>query len=851
LGIVHRDLKPQNIMIDPDGNAKIMDFGIARSTQADGVTQEGTVIGTPEYMSPEQVEGRAVDQRSDIYALGIILFEMLTGKVPFTGKSALDVALKHKTEEPENPQRINPKVPETLSALILRAMAKATDDRFQNSIELLKALLAIEENLPETERSARRIVPRIGGRRATQSGIRKAVIATASAAALIVIALFTWRLLFPPAAAEAAGMPTVAILDFENRTGDPSLDIWQRNLADFVSTPLTDSKYIHVVPAIRIRSQLKTMDIQDARELTEEQLKILSKALDASHIINGFFTRESGTFRVDTRLIDPRTMDLVGALEASGHGKTPPLHIANDLAEKLKPLLGLDPEEIANDIQVDVAATSTPSVQAHDFYLKARDAFALYELQDVVDNCQNAVAIDPDFAIAYCLMAIAQADQTLNQEAAASMQKAAQAMEHRPVSDRDRGLIEGWYAFIVERDYESSFGHFKDLYETYPDDFMVNKHMGMFYFWRYQDFAKAQVHYETLVQSGLAWIGDYMKLRTIYCGQRRYDKSLEILKQAKTKYPDKWQPVAMTAVTYYLDGRYEKALAECDNVYLVNPRGLTHHSLRGNTYFYMEDFPAAEQEYRTYLVSDNVDVRAVGRNALIALYNLQGRFRDVDEQVALLAEDPGVDLNKRWTWIYLERENWEAAAQACEQWDPIDPLERLFWKPHAQALLKAKFQKWEEADTIVREMIDNLATYEYMVIHIPQKILWDIQGRIALERGDFSRAIDFFTRIKDNNQNFQYQGLAWHSEALARSYLGAGEIRKARREYEWITTLRGGRYIDGIIYAKAFYMLGKIAEDLGDKREARKQYNRFLDLWKNADPGLAEVEDAKARLEAL
>jgi len=104
MGVVHRDLKPQNIMIDREGNAKIMDFGIARFIRTRGVTTTGTIIGTPEYMSPEQAEGKAADQRSDIYSLGILLFEALTGAVPFEGGTPLSVALKHKTEPPPNPK---------------------------------------------------------------------------------------------------------------------------------------------------------------------------------------------------------------------------------------------------------------------------------------------------------------------------------------------------------------------------------------------------------------------------------------------------------------------------------------------------------------------------------------------------------------------------------------------------------------------------------------------------------------------------------------------------------------------------------------------------------------------------
>ena len=124
LGVIHRDLKPQNIMIDTEGNARIMDFGIARSVREAGITEAGMMVGTPEYMSPEQVEGKPADQRSDIYSLGIILYEMLTGRVPFEGDTLLSVAHKQKYEQPLDPRKLNPQIAVGLSRLILVCLEK-------------------------------------------------------------------------------------------------------------------------------------------------------------------------------------------------------------------------------------------------------------------------------------------------------------------------------------------------------------------------------------------------------------------------------------------------------------------------------------------------------------------------------------------------------------------------------------------------------------------------------------------------------------------------------------------------------------------------------------------------------
>lgn len=152
LGIVHRDLKPSNIMIDKSGNVRIMDFGIARSIKTKGETGTGVMIGTPEYMSPEQVEAKDIDQRSDIYSLSIILYEMLTRRTPFEGDTAFAVALKHKSEEPENPRKLNSHIPEDLSRLILKCLAKGKEDRYQGAEELSLELTKIEEGIPTTEK---------------------------------------------------------------------------------------------------------------------------------------------------------------------------------------------------------------------------------------------------------------------------------------------------------------------------------------------------------------------------------------------------------------------------------------------------------------------------------------------------------------------------------------------------------------------------------------------------------------------------------------------------------------------------------------------------------------------------
>lgn len=150
LGVVHRDLKPSNIMIDEEGNSKIMDFGIARSTDTKGITEAGMIVGTPEYMSPEQVEGDEVDTRSDIYSLGVIFYELVTGNAPFIGKTPISIAFKHKTDIPQEPSELNTQVNDKLSRIILKCLDKDREKRYQSAEDLFEDLKISADEIPTT-----------------------------------------------------------------------------------------------------------------------------------------------------------------------------------------------------------------------------------------------------------------------------------------------------------------------------------------------------------------------------------------------------------------------------------------------------------------------------------------------------------------------------------------------------------------------------------------------------------------------------------------------------------------------------------------------------------------------------
>ncbi len=857
LGIVHRDLKPQNIMIDKEGNAKIMDFGIARSVEGKGLTIEGMVIGTPEYMSPEQVEGRAADQRADIYALGVILYEMVTGQVPFSGDSAFSIALKHRSDEPLDPRKFNVKLPENMAGLILRCMEKSAERRFQTAEELLAGLLDVEKTLPEKERIVQKIMPRITVAGAEKFSFKKALIPAIAALAVVVAGIVAWRLLAPqqPAIMDT-GRPTLAILPVKNSTGDSNLDIWRENIQEILITDMIQSKYLHVLDFSRVYSVLTKAGLLEAQNYTEDDLKDLAEEARATHIIQASLIKAGENFRILATIKDTRTMNAIASINAEGKGEESFYDMVDSLTLKVKPYFNLTEEQIADDFDERIGDVTTNNERALQLYVDALKASNNTDPLQTEKLLGEAVAIDPDFAMAYWWrsraiffageLGLLDWQNEAKPRFIEANQKAYEAAQKGHVTERERLLIE---AFHGDQIY---FGAGKrkileQLVEHYPEDPLGNDRLGNSYFGN-EEYEKALECYEVLIRNNTASPHTYLNLGQMYFNWGMMDKSKEFIELGLEKYPESWMLHCFLPDPYVAERRFDEALSEWEDFFYASPTSYQQCMKRGHILLFQEDFAAAEEEYRKLLENENKNFVWVGMENLIDLYVLQGRFEDAIAQLELAKEiwpEPKeiAATNRDLVSLFLKQGNLERARELA-----------LSFQGSLDFLAYTKLHFWDKAEKnieetrIVGEMQEKKLGY-YRIVH--RRNLLKKLGVIEFERGNLELAIEYLEQLKALFTGIHFGNYASAVDALARAYYEAGNLERAAEEFELITTLTWGRLNYGDIYARSFYMLGKIYEEVGKKGEAKRNYERFLDLWKNADPGLPEVDDVKARLTAL
>jgi serine/threonine protein kinase/Tfp pilus assembly protein PilF len=873
LGVVHRDLKPRNIMIDREGNARIMDFGVARSLKKDSTTQAGMMIGTPEYMSPEQVEGIEADARSDIYALGIVLYEMLAGRPPFEGDTPISVAFKHKTEKPRDPRELSPQIPEALSRLILKCMEKDRARRYQRVEDVLADLRALEEEISTTDR----IAPEFASTTRTLAqqyrslrrwGIVLFIGVLLAIAYFLVGPIVRTRLVgesMPPAVPQHS----IAVISFENQTGDKAYDYLQEAIPNLLITSLEQSKYIRVTTWERMHDLLKQTGRGDVKVIDSDLGFELCRMDGIDAIVIGSFVKAGDTFATDVKVLDVQTKKLLKSASAKGEGVASILkRQIDDLSGEIAKGIGLSGPR-PGDGEARITELSTGSMEAYSEFLKGRDEYEKFYLEDAVRSLESAVRIDPNFAAAYLQLGMAygglgdrRAMETAYEKAKTLSAKA---------SEKDRLYIEALYAEAIEKDPEKSFRLIRELTERYPKEKRAHLSLAA----QYRSRKKIPEAIQELVKA-LELDPDYGAalnlLAYFYADIGENDRAIEYFKRYAAASPGDANPIDSLAEFYFKIGKLDEAAAKFKEVETVKP-GFGAKSRIAYIYALKENYPEAMRWIDQYNASATAPGRRVEASGWKAFYlywlgREKASLDELERTRGLLEAVGGPEqigyLDWIRGWIYFDSGDYAESRQSFESWFDRVKKERT---PYVSAreiihdcclgLIDLKEGAVDSAKSRLAALGPRLDKVDPMYSDELSRCYHWFQAEVFLADGSFDEALTAAGKAAPNEipamtlGNLIALNTPFQQDLSARIYLRKGDTDKAIQAYEKLIAFDPASKFRRLIQPRFHYQLAKLYEQRGHRKKAVAQYEKFLALWGDADREFKEPADARARLAGL
>jgi serine/threonine-protein kinase len=797
VGVVHRDLKPANILLDTNDHAQITDFGIARSTGgATFATAAGAIVGTLAYMAPEQATGKPVDQRADVYAFGLIVYEMLTGRPASSGgaESALALLMERTRQAPARLRTIDPTIPEALDRMVARCLEPDPEARYQNGA----ALEAELDRLDPAGHEKVVIQPRRPVWPLVAAGI-VVLIATG-------FAVWGWVRGAPSGPAPAARDPvSVLVADFANQANDP---VFQGSLEQALTIAIEGAAFITTFP--RASAEAVGNRIRPGAKLDDEVARLVARSEGINVVLTGSIAADGRGYALAVKAVDPSDGKVLATADAQVPDKASVLKGVERVASELRSALGDTTPESARLAAAETVTAS--SLEALQSYSKAQNLSSAGREVEAIKYYQAALAHDQNFGRAYSGWATALFNLGRRDEAEETWQKALPHMER--MTERERLRTLGGYYLGPAASYVQAAEHFEKLVERYPADSAGQNNLAIAYFQTLQ-FSKA-------MEEG-------RKAAEIY--------------PANTRFRSNYALFAMYASDFATGEAQARMVVE------QNPGHAKAYLPLAAAAFAAGNIPGMREAYA------QMRSKAGAAGASLALHGLadvdvyEGRLSSATSLVlAGIQADAAAANRVAHAAKLIVRADAEAAsgqhARAAETAREALALirEQATLVPAAMVLLRAG--RTDEARAIARELAQQLQPR-------PRAYAAIIEAEIARDGRRYADALDHFTRaigLADIWMARYFQGI---------TYVEAGRYPEAQGELQACLKRRGEamamffndvptfRYLTDLEY-----WLGRTQEGLGARPSAAEHYRRFVAL-RPESPRDPLVLDARKRAAAL
>jgi len=868
-GIVHRDIKAENIMVNSKKQVKVMDFGLAKLKGSLKLTKTSSTVGTLAYMAPEQIEGGEVDARSDIFSFGVVLYEMLTGHMPFRGEHEAAMVYSIVNEEPTPIEKHLPDVSSELIHILNRALEKDPEDRYQSVHDMV---IDLRRSKKETTRVSRQPTEEDHAESkhavTQQRDLTKRAVFGVGAFVVLVLLVVLGRFLFQELSGPSESVP-IAVISFENQTGDASYDYLREAIPSLLTTSLEQSRYVRVMSSDRIRDLLRQMGKQDVKVIDREMGFELCRRDSVRALVVGSFVKAGETFATDVKIVDVRTKQVLKSAGSRGEGVASILNNQIDeLSRQISSGIGIS-EPAARSEQRSIKDVTTTSMDAYRYYLRGGEEFSKQYFGEALGFYKKALESDSTFALAHLMLArthVSRGEGTLAQNA---FKKAMAYSVNIPRKEKLRIEIE--YARAIEGNEEKYISALTQYVNEFPKEKWGRNRLANFYHYNKRDYDAAIDQYNRVLeldpQYGQAW----NNLGYVYSFVGNHEKAIECFTNYANLSPGNADPLDSMADGYFLMGRFDLAISRFAEAGGLNANYDANWKIAYIDAFqekFAESFKALDAPMR----STNSERETARRYWWRAFYHFWlGNTTKALGSLRQASDVARAGRNELWTfwskwsggWYYCDKGMTSEARR--EFGEAFDILQRGFpgfnltaWRSIAQANILLKENQLDSAFSFMTA-IDRPApkpdqSLDHMVMYWRDLIL----GELWLARDSSDKVV----RLCEGAQGWVvnaigYQGIELYNppfpiDVLARAYVRKGEIDKAIAEYERLTTTDPSKKSERrLVHPLYHHRLAKLYEQKGWKEKAIVEFEKFLALWRNADAGRPEPKDARTRLAQL